>query len=93
MGDRGGGGLQIWWRVLLEPRSQTLILFYRCGWRGKSGKTCVAFSKDGLRFVSLDDVGKLTPTNIVLDSKHVEAFEVAYDHLASRGFGPFAWSS
>ena len=85
--ETGGGGRRtarpFGGASLLEPRSQTLILFYRCGWRGKSGKTCVAFSKDGLRFVKPSMTwASSTPTNIVLDSKHVEAFEVAYDHLA-----------
>ena len=35
---------------LLDPRDQTLRLYYRCGWRGERGRTCLALSRDGLHF-------------------------------------------
>ena len=78
---------------LLDPRDQTVRLFYRCGWRGTTGKTCVALSKDGLRFTKPDlskgariEKGLRSDhshSNVVLESKFVEAFEVAYDFLAT----------
>ena len=36
---------------LIDPTGSKLLLWYRCGWRGSEGRTCVAFSRDGLRFI------------------------------------------
>ncbi|KAJ1447978.1 hypothetical protein M885DRAFT_540808 [Pelagophyceae sp. CCMP2097] len=71
-----GGG------VLVDPlNSSRILLWYRCGWRGKRGKTCLAVSGDGGRHF---DKPKLDPagTNVVISSQRVEAFEIAYDFFA-----------
>ena len=69
----GGGSL-------LDPRTQQVHLWYRCGWRGPRGRTCVATSRDGVTFAK----PKLhaTGSNVVMDSAANEAMEVVYDHLA-----------
>ena len=69
-----GGG------VLLNPLTQTVLLWYRCGWRGKTGKTCVAQSKDGVTFAKTP-IPKLKE-NIVIETSKAEGFEVVYDHLS-----------
>ena len=77
----GGGSL-------LDPATQEVLLWYRCGWRGIMGRTCVARSKDGFTFTKpgLPDgvrpPGSPASSNVVIESQHVEAFEVAYDHMA-----------
>ena len=74
----GGGSL-------FDPRDQLVKLWYRCGWRGTSGKTCIAVSRDGLRFVkpAVRRGRKGGSSNVVLESRFVEAFEVVYDHVST----------
>ena len=75
----------------VEPISQTVLVWYRCGWRGAGGgKTCVARSHDGLEFhfpkisnLRNADGSTMRDTNVVLSSRSLEAFEVAYDHLST----------
>ena len=69
----GGGSL-------LDPRTQELKLWYRCAWRGSTGKTCLAISHDGRTFTKpeLRSAGSRRH-NVVLESRFVEAFEVVYD--------------
>ena len=65
---------------LIDPTGSKLLLWYRCGWRGSEGRTCVAFSRDGLRFIKpklglhgdrhLDGEHR-RETNIVIETKHV----------------------
>ena len=99
---------------LIDPTGSKLLLWYRCGWRGSEGRTCVAFSRDGLRFIKpklglhgdrhLDGEHR-RETNIVIETKHVEAFEVVRDFLSEpprfvglrmefmtggRRYGPYA---
>ena len=72
-----GGG------TLLDPRSQRLLLWYRCGWRGASGKTCVALSRDGVHFTKPQLTSSPIPgSNVVLETRQNEAFEVVYDFAA-----------
>ena len=81
--------------VHVSPNGEVLLLWYRCGWRGEAGRTCVALSRDGFNF-TFPTYGNTAAasskkmvmhqqrvgTNIVLQSRSVEAFEVAYDHLS-----------
>ena len=74
----GGGSL-------LNPATQVLNLWYRCGWRGTAGRTCVATSLDGRHFEKpqLQHAGSGRRNNVVISTKAVEAFEVVYDAWAS----------
>lgn len=70
---------------IIDPRDGLLRLFYRCGWRGAKGRTCIALSRDGVRFFKPAlrmHMHKNLPSNIVIESKHVETFEVTYDPYA-----------
>ena len=59
---------------------------YRCGWRGLTGRTCLALSRDGQKFSkppiarsqSADRSIRGRWTNIVLETSMNEAFEVIY---------------
>ena len=58
----------------------------RCGWRGLTGRTCLAISRDGVQFSkppiarsqSTDRSIRGRWTNIVLETSKNEAFEVVY---------------
>ena len=65
---------------LLDPRTQQVHLYYRCGWRGSSGRTCLALSRDGRTFTkpALSSGG----TNVVMEAAANEATEIVYDHIA-----------
>eukprot|EP00966_Prymnesium_polylepis_P328750 7384518-Prymnesium_polylepis.2 len=64
---------------LLDPKTQMLKLWYRCGWRGGSGKTCLALSRDGRTFTKPELSQGSRRNNVVIESRQVEAFEVVYD--------------
>ena len=65
---------------LLNPVTQQVHLYYRCGWRGQKGRTCLAVSRDGRNFMkpALFSGG----TNIVMEAAANEATEIVYDHLS-----------
>ena len=67
---------------LLDPRTQRVLLWYRCGWRGARGQTCVATSRDGVTFTK-PKRGANAANNVVIESEANEAMEVVYDHLAT----------
>ncbi|KAJ1462845.1 hypothetical protein M885DRAFT_556543 [Pelagophyceae sp. CCMP2097] len=71
--------------ALVDPlNSSRILMWYRCGWRGRRGQTCLAVSGDGGRHFEKPKLDK-AGTNVVITSQHsqhVEAFDVAYDFLA-----------
>eukprot|EP00965_Chrysotila_dentata_P197264 6178087-Pleurochrysis_carterae.AAC.2 len=71
-----GGG------VLYDPGAHLVKLWYRCGWRGASGKTCLAISRDGLNFQKPDLSRFGLRENIVIETARNEGFEVVYDFLS-----------